>query len=82
MRIKRKREMTAEEGLHFIQKFEEVKTPERNAEVQEWTKTSAAYEISGFSDANKYRYTCDSDTGIAVCCDYYHILINNAMNGK
>ena len=28
MRIKRKREMTAEEGLHFIQKFEEVKTPE------------------------------------------------------
>ena len=28
MRIKRKREMTAEEGLHFIQKYEEVKTPE------------------------------------------------------
>lgn len=28
MRTKRKREMTAEEGLHFIQKLEEVKTPE------------------------------------------------------
>ncbi len=28
MKIKRKREMTAEEGLYYIRKFEEVKTPE------------------------------------------------------